>query len=244
MFLALAFTVELFPPFGHEVQLGLEVGDDFNLLAGLSVESLPYGCILCGDVLTISNVVCGSFLHVGSTFYQFSDVESSACYRQQAHRSEHREASTHVVRNDKRLVSFLVSSSPCGSLMSVGNGYNNILSLFFATLCLALLLEKTEGECCFGCRTRLRYVDNSELLILQISGKFREIILANVVTGKGYDRVFLILDEPREAVRESFYHGTGSQIRASDTCYNHNVALTAQRVSCVLYLFEKLGRDA
>ena len=38
--LAFALSIELLPPFGHEVQLRLEVGENLYLLAGLRVEGL------------------------------------------------------------------------------------------------------------------------------------------------------------------------------------------------------------
>ncbi len=45
--LTLALSVELLPPLSHEVKLRLEVSENLNLLAGLSIESLTGSSILC-----------------------------------------------------------------------------------------------------------------------------------------------------------------------------------------------------
>ena len=80
--------------------------------------------------------------------------------------------------------------------MCVGNGYNYVFSLFFATLRLALFLEQTEGEGCFGGCARLRDVDNTELLVFQILGELLEIVFTNIIASKEDGGVLLIVHQP------------------------------------------------
>ena len=61
-----------------------------------------------------------------------------------------------------------------------------------------LLLEQTESESGLSGSTRLRDVDHTELLVLKISGKLIEIVLADVVSGKEYGGVFLVSNKPSE----------------------------------------------
>ena len=76
MFLAFAFAVELFPPFSHEMKLGVEISHDFNLLAGLRVEGLSNGSISCGYIFSERNVDIGLFLHCAGAFHESFDIES------------------------------------------------------------------------------------------------------------------------------------------------------------------------
>ena len=87
--LTLTLAVELLPPLCDVMELRLEVGDNLDLLSGLSVKSLTHSSIACRDILTERNVACGSLLHVGSTLDELLDVESGYSDRQQAHRGEH-----------------------------------------------------------------------------------------------------------------------------------------------------------
>jgi lysyl-tRNA synthetase, class II len=99
--LTLALTVELLPPFAHEVELWLIVNQDFNLLASLCIESVTCSCILSSDVLAERNVLATSLLHALSALYELLDVETCACDRQQTNWSENRETTTYVVRDDE-----------------------------------------------------------------------------------------------------------------------------------------------
>ena len=153
--LTLRLAVELLPPLAHEVELGLEVDKNLDLLACLCIESVTHSSVNSSGVLIERHVLACGLLHVGSTLDESSDVEAGNSDRQQAYGCEHRETSTHIVGNDECLVTLLCSGSACSTLVSVGNGYDHVLSLLLAALVLTLLLEQTEGESGLGSCARL-----------------------------------------------------------------------------------------
>ena len=191
--LTLALTIELLPPLSKVVKLWLEVAYNLNLLASLSVESLTCSCIDGSRVLLESYVLAASLLHFSCTGNELLYIETSYCDRQQTYWSQDREATTHVVWDDETLVTLLVSASAGSTLLSVGNGYDNILSLVLATLILALLLQKTESKSCLSCGTRLRDVDDTKLLILQVRSQLEEVVLTDIVTCEEDSRVLLVV---------------------------------------------------
>ena len=67
-FLTFRLSVELLPPFVHEVKLGLEVHQDLNLLT-LLIQSVTYGCVLGADILAERNTGRCCLFHVCSTLY-------------------------------------------------------------------------------------------------------------------------------------------------------------------------------
>ena len=172
--LAFAFAVELFPPLTHVVQLGLVVHHYLYLLACLLVQCVAHGCVYGCRVVLVGSLRGTSLLHVSSSGYQLRDVESGACYREQAHGCEYREASAHIVGYDECLVSLFVGSCACGTLVSVGNGHDYLFGLFFAALVFTLFLEQAESESCLSGGSRFRYVDYSEFLSFEIFGEFCE----------------------------------------------------------------------
>ena len=111
--------------------------------------------------------------------------------------------------------------------MCVGNGYNHVFSLFFATLSLALLLEQTEGEGCFGGCARLRDVDNTKFLVFQILGELIQIVFTNIVASKENGGVLLIVHQPCKSITQGFDHGTCAKVAAADAGYHYTFALLA-----------------
>ena len=71
------------------MQFRLIVHHDFNLLAGLVVESVAHGSILCGDILSKRNILSARFLHALGTLYECLDIVTGARDRQQSYRSEY-----------------------------------------------------------------------------------------------------------------------------------------------------------
>ena len=103
-------------------------------------ESLTCSCIDSCRILLESYVLAASLLHVSRTSYELLYIETCYCDRQQTYWGQNREAATYIIRDDEALVTFLVSTSTCCTLLGVGYSYDNILSLFFTALILALLL--------------------------------------------------------------------------------------------------------
>ena len=171
-------------------------------------------------------------------------IESGTCNRQQTHRREHREASAHVVGNDERLVAFLVGAGAGSATLGIGDGYDDILCLFLAHLCLALLLQQTEGQGCLRGGTTLRDVDDAELLTLQILGELKEIVFADVVAGKEDDRILLVLYQPAERVAQGLDDSAGTKIGATDASHDHHFAFCTQGVGYGLHLVEECRCDA
>ena len=142
---AFALTVELLPPFAHEMELRLEVGQDFDFLSG-AVDGVANGGILGGDVFLEGNIGASGFFHVGSTLHELVDVEASAGDGEQADGGENAEASAHVVGDDEALVAFLVGGQTGSALLGVGDGNDDLAGHFFAALFFTLLLEQAEGQ--------------------------------------------------------------------------------------------------
>ena len=241
--LTLRLTVELLPPLRHEVQLGLEVNHNLNLLATLIETVAECGILGCG-VLVEGNLLATGFLHVLCAGNKFLDVETCACDRQQTHRCEHREASADIVGDDERGVAFLVGAGAGGAALGVSNGYDDLLGLLLAALGLTLLLEQAESQGSLGGGTRLGDVDDTELLAFQIFCQFEEVVLANVVACKQDGRVLLVLDEPAERIAQCLDDGTGSQITATDTGYYHSLTVLTKHVGASLQFVEECWRDA
>ena len=241
--LTLRLTIELLPPFRNEVELGLIVYHDLNLLASL-IQSIANGCILGGEILVEGNVLATSLLHVLGTLYEGLDVETSTGDGQQANGGEYGEASTDVVGDDERLVTLLVSTGACSTALGIGNGHDDVLGNFLAHLGFTLLLQQAESEggLCRG--ARLGDIDDTELLVLQIFSHLREVVFTNIVTSKENSGVGLVLDEPCERVAEGLDDGTGAKIRATDASHYYHLALLTQCISCSLYFVKEGRRDA
>ena len=90
---------------------------------------------------------------------------------------------------------------------------------------------------------RLRDIDYTELLILEIVGEFGEIILADIVASENYSGVLLVLNEPSERVAKRLNHGTSTEVAATDARNHYHFALLAQRVGYALKLCDELRCD-
>ena len=236
--LTLRLAVELFPPLTEEVELRLIVDHDFNLLASL-IESVTNSSILGGWVLLERNILATLLLHVLSTLHQLLDVETGTGNGEQTYWSQYRETATYIVGNDKALVALLVSASASSTTLCIRHGHNHLLSLFLATLSLALLFQQTEGQSCLGGSTRLRDVDDAKLLVLQIFGEFEQIVFTDVITCKEDGRILLVLNQPAERIAQCLNHGTGTQIATTDTSHDNSLAVIAQHFGSGLNLIEE-----
>ena len=241
--LALALAVELFPPLREEVELGLVVDHDLNLLAG-SIETVADSGILGCHILFEGNILSTALLHLGSTGNELLDVETGTGYGKQTDGSEHREASTHVVGDDKRLVTLLVGTRAGSTALSVCDSHDDLLGHLLAHLCLTLLFQQAEGQGGLSGSARLGDVDDTELLVLQILRHLAQVVLTDIVACKQDDGVLLALDEPCKRIAQGLNDCAGTQIGAADACYYHYFALLAQSLGCCLHLVEELGSDA
>ena len=134
--------------------------------------------------------------------HELADIKSCHGDREQTHRRENREASTHVVGDDERLVALLVGSRTGRTLVGVGDGDDHVLGRLLAPLGLTLLLQQAESEGRLRGRAALGDIDHAKALTLQIGGQFVEVVLANVVAGKEDDRVAVVADQPRETIAQ------------------------------------------
>ena len=208
------------------MQFRAEVDKDFNLLA-LSVQFVAGSSVDSRRVFCKRNVRTACLFHIGSTGNQLLNVESGNCDRQQTNRSEHRETSAYVVRNDKCLVSFFVGSHTCSTFLGVCHGNDDFLGGFFAALVFTLLFQQTESKSGFGSRSRFGDIDNTEFLVFQIFGQFIQIVFADVMSSIDHDRSSFLVLQPCETVRQRFDYGTCAQIAATDTCYDHYFAVVS-----------------
>ena len=177
------------------MQFGLEVHHNLDLLSTL-VQTVTYCGILGSRVLCERHIRCARLLHILSTSNEFFNVETSASDRQQTYWSEYRETTTYVIGDDEALVTLLVSTSTGSTLLGIGNGYDNFLSLFLTTLSLALFLQQTEGKGSLSGGATLRDVNHTELLVLKVLSQLEEIIFTDVVTSEKNGRILLVLNQP------------------------------------------------
>ena len=132
---------------------------------------------------------------------------------------------------------------PPTSLLGVGDGYDDLTGRFLATLVFALLLQEAEGQGCLRGCSGLGYVDDAELLALQVFGQLVQVVLADVVSGKEDDGTVLLLLQPGEAVAQCLDDGTCAQVAAADAGYDYDVAILAQRPGRGLQVIQMLLRD-
>ena len=241
--LTLRLAVKLLPPLAHVVKFRLKVYENLNLLASLCIESVTHSGVDSSRILSERYILTSSLLHVGSTANKSLDIEACNSDRQQADRCKNREATAYIVRNYECLVAFLCSGCTRSTLVSVGDSHDYVLCLFLAALILALLLEQTESESSLGSCARLRDIDHTELLVLEIVGEFSEIILADIIASENDSWVLLVLNKPSERVAKRLNHGTSTEVAATDTRNHYHLALLAQCVGYALKLCDELGCD-
>ena len=240
--LSFALAVELFPPFVHEVEFGLIVGEDFDFLSSL-IESKSCGCILFCRVLVERYGGSAGTFHVGGTLDQGFDVEAGAGDGEQSDRCQHAESSAHVVGNDETLVAFFVCRGACCAFFGVRDGDDDLACGFDAALFLALFAEESEGECRFGGRSALGDIDDAEFAVFQEEGEFAEIVFADVVSGEEDDGILTVVDEPLETVAERFDDGTCAEVTTADASHDNCVAVFAKHVSRFFDVGEQFGRS-
>ena len=120
---------------------------------------------------------------------------------------------------------------------------NHLLGLLLTTLGLALFLQQTEGEGCLGSGTTLGDIDDTKLLVLQVLGELKEIVLADIVACKHDGRVLLVANEPCKRIAEGFDDGTCTQVAAADTGNNDHLTVFAEHIGTLLELIEESRGD-
>ena len=139
-FLTLALAIQLLPPLVHIVKFRLEVNQYLRLLA-LSIKSITHSSILFSRIFCKRHFWCSQFFHICCALYQSLNVEACTSDRQQTYGSKDRETTTHVVGNNKALITFFVGSYTGSPLFSISYSHNNLASHFDATLLLAVSMS-------------------------------------------------------------------------------------------------------
>src|SRR5699024_7341294 len=88
-----------------------------------------------------------------STFHQLVDVSSAYSDRKQTYCCEHGETSSHVIRHNESLITFLCSQILKSSLRTVCRCIDSLCSLFFTVFLLQNLFKYTEGDRRLCCRS-------------------------------------------------------------------------------------------
>lgn len=140
-------AVKLFPPFGEEMQSGVEVDEQFDFFA-VSIESVSHHGVDLSRVVH-SGTFCGVF-HIFCATDQFFDIESGASDREKTYRGQDGESATDVVRDYVRFVSFLVGHCSESPFALVGDGDDKFFSFFEADLLYEEVFEDTESDSRFG----------------------------------------------------------------------------------------------
>ena len=142
MVLTFAFTVELFPPFSEIVEAWAEIHQNFNLLASL---------IECVAGLSVGeHVFVVAILNFHSTSHESLHIVASHSDWEQAHRSEHREATAHIVGDNIGLVALLGGETAKCALLGIGDSHDALRSHFLALLLLQHVFQQTESDSRFG----------------------------------------------------------------------------------------------
>ena len=116
--------------------------------------------------------------------------------------------------------------------MGVGDGHDAVLGLLFAHLSLELLLEQTEGDGRLGSRSRFGDNDDAERFPLQQGLQFIQVVLADVLSGKEDNGVFMFVVQELEGIREGLDYGFGTQVAAADTDNDYDVAALFHLFGC------------
>ena len=151
-------------------------------------------------------------LHCLSTCHKLLDVDACASDWQKSYRSEDRETTTYVIRNNECLIAFLVGAHTSSTFLCVRYSNDKFLCCRFANLSFELSLKQTECEGCLGCCTRFRYIDDREFLCLEIFCKLSEIVLTDVIASEEHNRVLTVLNEPVKAVIDTLDNGTRTEV--------------------------------
>ena len=241
--LALRLAVELLPPFGHVMELGLIVDQNLGLLAKL-IERVTNSSILGSGVLSIRNIDASGLLHILGATYEGLDVVASNGDGDETYGSEHRETTSYVIGDDILLVTLLGSESAERATLGISNSHDALLSLGLANLLFEHGLEDTEGEGGLGGGTRLGDIDDTELLLFQDVEEVGEVVLTDVVAGIDYDRILTGGLVSIESACQSLVDGTRAEIGATDASYDNDFALLAKEVGGSLNVVEEFFGDA
>ena len=185
-------TIKLFPPFCKEMKLRLEVNDNFNLLPCLAVKTVANSCILCGGVLFKRYILAACTFHFLCTTNEFFHIEACTSDWKQANRSENREASADIIRDNETLVAFFVGASTGCSFFCISHCNDYILSFCLATLCFTLFLQQAEGECSLCSCAGFADVNDTEFFVLKIFCEFKEIVFTDIIACKENGWVLLV----------------------------------------------------
>ena len=222
--LAVALTVELFPPFAEIHQTRLVVHHDFVGKA-LGVEGLTHHGIL-RDRVVEGRIGLALFFHLNGTLHQGADVDACHGDGQQAHGGEHREAAAHIIGYDIGLVALHVGQLLEGAAGLVGDGNDARGGLLFAVFVDDVLLKDTEGDGWFRCRARLGDDGQRIVLLVEDGHEVVEVVLTHVMAS--VDDEWLLAGERCKVVLQGLDDGTGAEIGAADADDDEDVRLLAQ----------------
>ena len=223
--LALALAVELLPPLANVVQLGVEIGQDLDLLA-LAIERLAGGGVAQGGVTVEGHVGADGALHLDGATDEGADVDAGHGDGQQPDGREDGVSSADVVRDDVGLVSLAVSQRAEGAPGTVGHGHDALLSGRGADVLLEQAAEDAESDGRLGRGAGFGDIDDTEVASTEQVAKLAEVILADLVAGVEDDGVRAVGagTERVEAVREGFDHGACAEVAATDADHYDSLA--------------------
>ena len=197
----------------------------------MGVEGLAHHGILRDRVLK-GRVGLALLFHFDGTLHQSADVDARHGDGQQTNRSQNRETTTHIVRNDIGLVAFHVGQLFEGTTGFVGDSDDARGGFLFAILINDVLLEDTEGDGGFRRRARLGNDGQRVVFLVEDGHEVVEIVLAHVVAGIDDER--FLASERCKVVLQGFDDGAGSQIRTANADDDENLRFLAQVGSSLL----------
>ena len=115
-----------------------------------------------------------------------------------------------------------------------------MFGLFFAYLLLQHRLQQTESQSGLGRRSGLRDIDDTKLLVSQELHQLSQIVLTDIVSCVHYVRVLAILGYKRiECRSQSLIHRARTEVRTSDSCYDHYLAAFTQFICTGLHFCQE-----
>ena len=188
--LAFALAVELFPPLGYILQFRIVAGQYLGFIP-FPVERIPRSGIQGSRILLEWHDRSRSPSHIACSTYQLFYIDPCGRERQQSDRSQYRVTTAHIVRNHESHVALLLSQSPQRTAFGVGHRNDPTCGFGLPVTLLDLLLDNPECHGRFGRCSRFRDNNSSQFVGFYSIEQLIKIILAEVLSGKQYNRSVL-----------------------------------------------------
>ena len=229
--LTFGLTVELLPPFCHEVERRLVVDHDFCCVTAAEQA-------VSGDRVLVAVVLHFYLLEitacVTSTGHELTDVDTCNSDRQKTYSCQNGETSSDVIRYYECLVAFLSREALKSSLCLICCRIDSLSGFFFTVLFFHVSADDTESDRRLSCCTGLGDdVDGNSLTFEKIH-QVSEICSADGVTAEKDHRSFsyFLLGNIRERMRQKLDRSSCAEVGTSDTDNQKYIRILSDLSGC------------